>query len=54
MTFSSHIVNGDTPICYITRCENSVFKSAREFTLEFEELESVEDFSDYYFIEFIK
>ena len=29
------------------------FKSARDFELEFEELESAEDFSNYYFIEFI-
>ena len=54
LTFSSHIVNSDMPICYITNCENSVFKSDREFTIEFDELEQVKDFDDYYFIEFIK
>ena len=54
LTFSSHIVNSDTPICYITNCKNSVFKSDREFTIEFDELEKVKDFVDYYFIEFIK
>ena len=46
--------NSNKPICYITHCENSVFKSDREFTLEFDELEQVKDFNDYYFIEFIK
>ncbi len=54
LTFSSHIVNSDKPICYITHCGDSVFKSPREFTLKFDELEKVEDFNDYYFLEFIK
>lgn len=54
LTFSSHIANSSTPICYITHCEDSVFKSHREFKLNFDELEKVEDFNDYYFIEFIK
>ena len=54
LTFSSHIKNSDKPICYITHCEDSVFTSDREFTLNFDELEQVEDFNDYYFIEFIK
>ena len=54
LTFSSHILNSDTPICYITHCESSVFQSDRAFTLEFDELKQVKDFNDYYFIEFIK
>lgn len=54
LTFSSHILNSDTPICYITHCESSVFQSDRAFTLEFDELKQVDDFDDYYFIEFIK
>ncbi len=54
LTFSSHNVNNDKPICYITHCGDSVFKSPREFTLKFDELEKVEDFNDYYFLEFIK
>ena len=54
LTFSSHIVNSGMPICYITNCENSVFKSDRAFTMEFDELEQVKDFNNYYFIEFIK
>ena len=39
---------------YITKCENSVFESSRNFKLKFEELEKVEDYSNYYFIEFVK
>ena len=54
LTFLSHLPNSDTPICYITYCQNKVFKSERDFTLTFDELEDVEDFSNYYFIEFIK
>ena len=53
LTFSSHIVNSNKPICYITHCEDSVFKSSREFTLKFDELEKVKDLNDYYFLEFI-
>ena len=53
LTPSGYIANSDKPICYITRCRDSVFKSPREFTLEFDELEKVEDFTDYYFLEFI-
>lgn len=40
--------------CYITKCENKVFESARNFKLEFYELEKIEDYRNYYFIEFIK
>ena len=54
LTFSSHIENSSTPICYITHCEDSIFKSERNFILEFDELKKVKDFTDYYFIEFIK
>lgn len=54
LTFSSDIVNSDKPICYINHCEDSVFKSSREFILKFDELEKVKDFNDYYFLEFIK
>jgi hypothetical protein len=54
LTSSTHILNSGTPICYITKCENSVFESARDFTLTFKELENVNDFTDYYFIECIK
>lgn len=54
MTFFSHIVGSDNPICYITRCKESIFKSDRKFELNFDELEQVKEFDDYYFIEFIK
>jgi len=53
LTFTSHIVNSDKPICYITCCTGSIFESPREFTLSFDELERVENLNDYYFIEFI-
>ena len=54
LTDSTHIMNSGKPICYITHCENKVFKSDRDFKLTFNELEGIEDFSNYYFIEFIK
>ena len=54
LTFLSHIPNSGTPICNITHCENKVFKSSRSFTLTFDELEKIQDFSNYYFLEFIK
>ena len=54
LRFSRHIENSSTPICYITDCEDSIFKSERNFILEFDELKKVKDFTDYYFIEFIK
>lgn len=54
LTFLTHIAYSNTPICYITHCENKVFKSDRDFKLTFNELEGIEDFSNYYFIEFIK
>lgn len=44
----------DVNYCYITKCENNVFESARNFKLEFYELEKIEDYNNYYFIEFIK
>ena len=54
LTFSSHRINSDTPICYITHCESNIFKSERDFKLTFNELEEIQDYSNYYFIEFIK
>lgn len=54
LTFSSYIPNSGNPICYITHCEDKVFKSMLHFKLTFDELENIEDYSNYYFIEFIK
>ena len=54
LTYSSHIANSGTPIWYITHCKGIDFKSERGFTLNFDELKKVNDFTDYYFIEFIK
>ena len=54
LTSSSHIANSNTPFCYITPCNSKVFESARNFKLLFDELDNINDFSNYYFIEFIK
>ena len=44
----------DVNNCYITKCKNNVFESELHFKLEFDELEKIEDYSNYYFIEFVK
>ena len=54
LTLPRQDVNSNNPICYITGCEGSVFRSSRNFYLEFDELEKVKDFNGYYFLEFIK
>lgn len=55
MRFPGHFANSnEKPIFYVTQCEGSVFTSARQFTLTFEELDEVSDYCDYYFIEFIE
>lgn len=43
----------NVPIFYITHCENNIFKSSRDFSLEFKELNGIDDYSNYYFIEFV-
>ncbi len=55
LKFPNHYKNSDnTPIFYITHCESNVFKSSREFSITFNELAKIEDYSNYYFIEFIE
>ncbi len=55
LKFPNHYKNNDNkPIFYITKCEGSVFKSNRDFSLSFNELANVDDYSNYYFIEFIE
>ena len=55
LRFPNHYENRDnTPIFYITHCESSVFKSSRQFSVTFNELTKIEDYSNYYFIEFIE
>lgn len=54
MTPSTHITNSGLPFVYITKYESNVFESDRNFRLIFDDLKNVEDFSNYYFIEFIK
>ena len=46
--------NDVTSYYYITNCKDSIFESARNFKLHFDELEKIDDYTDYYFIEFIK
>lgn len=54
MTSLTHKSNSGLPYVYITRFENNVFKSDRNFKIIFDDLEKTEDYSDYYYIEFIK
>lgn len=55
LKFPNHYKNNDNkPIFYITKCEGSVFKLNRDFSLSFNELANVDDYSNYYFIEFIE
>ena len=54
MTFLTHKENSELPFVYITKCESNIFESSRNFRLIFDDLEKIEDFSNYYFLEFIK
>ena len=54
MTFLTHKENSKLPFVYITKCESNIFESSRNFRLVFDDLEKIEDFSNYYFLEFIK
>ncbi len=46
--------NNNTPIFYITYCESNVFKSNRDFSMKFDELEHIEEYDNYFFVEFIE
>ena len=54
MTFLTHKENSELPFVYITKCESNIFESSRNFRLVFDDLEKIEDYSNYYFLEFIK
>ena len=54
MTFLTHKENSELPFVYITKCESNIFESSRNFRLVFDDLEKIEDFCNYYFLEFIK
>lgn len=55
LKFPNHYQYCDNiPIFYITHCESSVFKSSRDFSIKFNELKGIEDYSNYYFIEFVE
>lgn len=51
---NKYLKNIDITNFYITYCENNIFESQRNFKLVFEELEKIKNFSNYYFIEFVK
>lgn len=55
LKFPNHYsYTNNKPTFNITQCENNVFKSSRQFSLKFNELKNIKDYSDYYFIEFIE
>lgn len=55
LKFSNHYDScNNIPIFYITHCEGKIFKSSRSFSLEFNELNEIEDYNNYYFIEFVE
>lgn len=55
LKFPKHYKSRDNmPIFYITNCESSVFKSPRQFSVTFDELTEIKDYSNYYFIEFVE
>jgi hypothetical protein len=47
-------MDSGTPIFYVTKCESSKLQSPREFELDFDELKEINNYSDYYFIEFVE
>jgi len=55
LKFPKHYKNrNNKPIFYITNCKSSTFESQRHFSISFNELIEVKDYSDYYFIEFVE
>lgn len=55
LKFPNHFkVCNNVPIYYITHCESNIFKSSRMFSLKFDELLGVKDYTNYYFVEFIE
>lgn len=42
------------PIFYITHCKSNIFESSLSFSLEFNELNGITDYNNYYFIEFVE
>lgn len=55
LKFPKHYTNrGNTPIFYITDCTSNVFTSSRDFSITFNELTNIEDYHNYYFVEFVE
>ena len=46
--------NNNTPIFYVTHCKSNMFRSSRDFSINFDELEHIEDYSNYFFVEFVE
>ena len=55
LRFPKHYsTNNNVPIFYVTHCNGTEFASSRDFTLKFDELSAVNDYSNFYFIEFVE
>ena len=55
LKFSNHYDScNNVPILYITHCKGNIFKSSRDFSLEFNELNGIDDYNNYYFVEFVE
>lgn len=55
LKFSNHYDScNNVPIFYITHCKGNIFKSSRDFSLEFNELNGIDDYNNYYFVEFVE
>ena len=55
LKFPKHYASrGNTPIFYITNCTSNVFTSSRNFSITFNELTNIEDYHNYYFVEFVE
>lgn len=55
LRFPKHYKSSDNrPVFYVTHCDNSTFYSSRQFEMKFDELESIVDFSNYFYVEFVE
>jgi hypothetical protein len=55
LRFPNHYkYSNGAPLFFVTPCTGSTFKSEREFTLHFEELNQITEFNNLYFLEFVE
>lgn len=55
LRFPKHYKSSENrPVFYVTHCDNSTFYSLRQFEMKFDELESIIDFSNYFYVEFVE